>query len=112
MWRWVLQQYHPTFLGQCVKAIEWTNSFVTRQLETVMFEGDPEAARKAAAVVEALSDSDVHKSHERHISAETCERIGLKVLRLESDARLQDLTLTVHHCFMHSLMNTPAFKIY
>ena len=24
---------------------------------------------------------------------------------------MQDLVLTVHHCYMHTLMNTAAFKI-
>ena len=27
-----------------------------------------------------------------------------------SDDVLQDLILTVHHCYMHLLMNTPAYK--
>jgi hypothetical protein len=30
---------------------------------------------------------------------------------LEDDQTLQDLTLTIHHCYMHSLSNTLAFKI-
>ena len=30
---------------------------------------------------------------------------------IEGDPQLQDLILTVHHCYMHILMNTPAFKV-
>lgn len=30
---------------------------------------------------------------------------------MENDPALQDLVLTVHHCYMHILMNTPAFKV-
>jgi hypothetical protein len=37
--------------------------------------------------------------------------MGLKIVELEKDPELQDLVLTVHHCYMHSLMNTSAFKI-
>ena len=37
--------------------------------------------------------------------------MGLKILEIESDQNLQDLILTVHHCYMHALMNTPAIKI-
>ncbi len=37
--------------------------------------------------------------------------MGLKVSLIEDDQNLQDLVLTVHHCFMHSLMNTSAFKM-
>ena len=36
---------------------------------------------------------------------------GLKIEMLEDgDAELQDLVLTVHHCFMLSLMNTHALS--
>jgi hypothetical protein len=37
--------------------------------------------------------------------------MGLKVIRLEDDQELQDIILTVHHCYMHALMNSQAFKI-
>ena len=37
--------------------------------------------------------------------------MGLKVSLIEDDQNLQDVVLTVHHCFMHTLMNTPSFKI-
>ncbi len=37
--------------------------------------------------------------------------MGLKVVEIESDQQLQDLVLTVHHCYMHALMNTGAIKI-
>jgi hypothetical protein len=32
-------------------------------------------------------------------------------LKIEDDSEFQDLVLTVHHCYMHALMNTPSFKI-
>jgi hypothetical protein len=37
--------------------------------------------------------------------------MGLKLERIEADKDLQDLILTVHHCYMHALMNTPSFKM-
>ncbi len=37
--------------------------------------------------------------------------MGLKVKLIEDDKKLQDLVLTVHHCFMHSIMNTPSYKL-
>ena len=33
------------------------------------------------------------------------------VEKIESDSDRQDLILTVHHCYMHALMNTPSFKM-
>ena len=29
----------------------------------------------------------------------------------EKDSVFQDLILTVHHCYMHTLMNTQAYKM-
>ena len=37
--------------------------------------------------------------------------MGLNVIALEDDPSLQDLVLTIHHCYMHTLANTGAFKI-
>lgn len=111
VWRWIIQQYHPTFLGQCQQAIDWTKKFVGDQLREVMFEGDPDASAKSDAIVEALSDADVHKSHDRHIPMAKCQELGLRIRVLEDDGELQDLVLTVHHCYMHAIMNSGTFKI-
>ena len=111
VWRWIIQQYHPTFLGQCQQAIDWTKKFVGDKLQEVMFEGDVDAAQKAKKIVDGLSDADIHKSHERHIPFAQCKDLGLKVIALEDDQELQDLVLTIHHCYMFMLMNTPAFKV-
>lgn len=111
VWREILQQYRPTFLSQCEKAIEWTGQFVGEQLQNVMFHGDPDAKSKADEILAHLSDYEENKTHERHISPAECREIGLKVEMIETDDHLQDLILTIHHCYMHTLMNSPAFKI-
>ena len=111
IWRPIISQYRPTFLGQCKQAIEWTTTFVTEQLESVMFDGISGAKEKAAKVVSELTDSDTHKAHQRHVPASKCIEIGLKVTMLENDPDHQDLVLTVHHCFTQTLSNSLAFKI-
>jgi len=45
------------------------------------------------------------------LDADDCEKMGLKIKHFESDPTMQDLVLTVHHCYMNVLMNSPAFKI-
>lgn len=50
-------------------------------------------------------------AHNRHLSAEKCREIGLKIFELESDQRLQDKVLSVHHIYSHTLSSTGAFKI-
>lgn len=111
IWEPILHQYRPTFLGQCEHAIEWSNQFVEDHLTTVMFKGDHLARKKAKKVTKALLDYNTNRTHNRHFHLEDCRKIGLDVDRIEDDPELQDLVLTVHHSYMHSLMNTPAFKI-
>jgi hypothetical protein len=111
VWQPIIAQYRPTFLSRCENAIKWSNAFVREQLETVMFEGDPQRRAKAARVVKKLTDFKGNRTHSRHIHFQECKAIGLRVSLIEDDQPLQDLVLTVHHCYMHSLTNTPAFKM-
>jgi len=111
IWRPIIGQYRPTFLNQCENAIAWSEEFVREQLERVMFKGLRGAKKRAQKVVSALSDFKENKAHSRHINFEQCKKLGLKVQLIESRQEFQDLVLTVHHCYMHSLMNTSAFKI-
>jgi ClpP class serine protease len=111
VWQSVIGQYRPAFLGQCQHAIKWSNAFVREQLETVMFEGQPDAKKKAATVVKRLADYSGNRTHSRHIHAEACAQMGLVIEELEADQKLQDLVLTVHHCYMHALANSTAIKI-
>jgi len=109
IWQAIIGQYRPTFLSQCENAIKWSNKFVREQLESVMFEGDPNARTKASNIVKELTKYT--GTHSRHIHYEEAHNIGLNVKKLEDEPNLQDLVLTVHHCFMHALMNTPSYKL-
>jgi len=114
IWQSIIGQYPPTFLSQCENAIEWARAFVKDQLESVMFEGEADANNKAVLAVQRLTDYSGNKSHSRHIPFEECrDLIGLKVEALEAIGNdyLQDLVLTIHHCYMHALMNTNAYKM-
>lgn len=111
IWQAIISQYEPAFLSQCQHAVEWSNSFVEEQLRTVMFSDDPDAAQKAKVVTGKLSDYGVNRTHERHIHAEECRELGLKIDFVEEDQDLQDLVMTVHHCYMHSLQNTNVIRI-
>ncbi|MEN6625755.1 MAG: S49 family peptidase [Candidatus Sumerlaeia bacterium] len=111
IWQAIIQQYRPSFLSQCEQAIKWSNSFVENELVDNMLQGVPDARTKAKKIVKALSNYRDNKAHERHLHFEECKKLGLKVGLIEDDPNLQDLILTVHHCFMHVLMNTPAYKM-
>jgi hypothetical protein len=113
IWRPILSKYNPTFLSECENGIKWASSFVEEQLKNHMFSGLSKATAKAKSVVRHLTDYRGNKAHNRHINFTECKKIGLDVDLIETaaDPDLQDLVLTVHHCLMHALMNTPAFKI-
>lgn len=111
IWQFILGKYNPTFLGQCQQAVDWSKDFVKKQLTGNMLRGDPAADAKADRIVTRLSDYSTNKAHNRHIHIQDCIDLGLKIERLEDDEELQDLVLTVHHCFMHTLSNTNSIKI-
>ncbi|HAT2138625.1 TPA: SDH family Clp fold serine proteinase [Legionella pneumophila] len=111
LWAQIISKYHPTFLGQCENAIKWASSFVEEQLKTIMFKNDQDKDSKAKEITDKLSDFHDNKTHSRHIHAEECKKLGLNIIDIEPDQELQDLILTVHHCYMHSLTNTASCKI-
>jgi hypothetical protein len=111
IWEPILRQYRPTFLGQCEDAIKWTEEFVESELINNMLSNDENKEQKAKAIVKMLMDKKNNKSHGRHLHLDKLRKAGLITEELEADSNLQDLVLTVHHCYMHTLMNTPALKI-
>ena len=111
LWRPILSQYTPAFLGQCKNALKWSEDYAREQLASNMFHGVRKKNDKIYQVIAALTDYDSVRTHERQIRYDEARNIGLKVNLLEDDQEIQDLVLTVHHCFMHTLSNTAAFKI-
>jgi ClpP class serine protease len=111
VWQFILQKYHPTFLSECENAISLSEEFVLKNLTHIMFKDDSHAKKKAHKIVEYLTSYKDRKTHGRHINIVECQKIGLIIEPLETDQHLQDLVLTIHHCFMHSLNATNAIKI-
>lgn len=111
IWQALISKYHPTFIGECRKAIDLADKIVTSWLMTGMFKGDALAAQKAAEIVGKLNNHKDTLTHSRHIHMDEAIAMGLKIVKLEDDQTLQDLTLTVHHCYMHTLANSQAIKI-
>ena len=112
-WNPILSQIPPSFLQRCEEAVKSSNEFITKTLAVNMFSEmrmeDRQARIESAAAL--LSNLANGKAHNTHFQIKECRDAGLVVESLEDDQRLQDLTLTIHHCYMHTLSNTPAFKI-
>ena len=113
VWRPILSRLTPSFVQQCEWAVERSKSFVKEALEANMFKAVPVARRtqKAEVVRDRLTDLTQNKGHDRHFHFQDCRAMGLRVMALETDPLLQDLVLTIHHSYMHTLGNTAAMKV-
>lgn len=119
VWGPIISKYHPTFIGDCKKAITWADTTVKKWLTENMFSAYTDADDKAKIVVDSLSSHNATYSHSRHIDIEELRALGLNITSLEGlDDRkiggckdLQDCVLTIHHSFMQSLAHTEAIKI-
>lgn len=111
VWQPVIAKYTPAFIGECEKAVKWSTSLVDGWLKRNMFKGESTADVLVENILRELGDHSVSLAHNRHLSAEKCKEIGLKIFDLESDQELQDRVLSIHHIYFHTLSSTPAFKI-
>ena len=111
VWQPIIAKYSPTLIGECEKAIQWSNEMAREWLVTGMLSSDSDRNAKSERIVKELGDHALTKSHARHLSPNRCRDMVLKVLMLEDDQRLQDAVLSVHHACMLTLAGTGAFKI-
>lgn len=113
VWNPILSRYTPGFVQQCHWAIQHSKQMVIKFLKDNMLHDNPDRDVIAAEIVERLTDLSSDKGHDKHIHYEDCLEMGLIVKPLEDpqDKTLQDLMLTVHHCYMFTLSNSGCFKI-
>lgn len=119
IWGQIISKYHPTFIGDCKKAIEWADLTVNKWLTENMFSCYDNKEVRAKKVVDKLSSHNATYSHSRHIHIDELRQLGLAVTSLEnldnrsiSDCKdLQDCVLTIHHAFMQTISSTSAIKI-
>lgn len=111
VWQPIIANYSPTLIGECEKAIDWSEEIVKEWLLSGMFREEEDAEEKADNIIRELGSHALTKSHDRHIHAEKCSELGLKIEELESDQKYQDSVLSVHHAFILTLSHTNAYKI-
>jgi len=111
VWQPIIAKYNPAFIGECQKAITWSDHLVRDWLATGMLADDEKRGEKINRIVEELTNHALTLSHARHLSAERCVAMGLKIQMLEEDQKLQDAVLSLHHACMLTLSQTGAFKL-
>lgn len=111
LWQPIIAKYTPTLIGECQKAITWTEEMVKEWLVNVMLRHYDDRDTKADNIIKELGDHALTKSHARHLSASKCKEIGLNIEILEDNQDLQDAVLSIHHACIHTLSSTGAYKI-
>jgi len=111
VWQPIIAKYSPAFIGECQKAIAWSEQLVREWLATGMLAGDAARDQKIDRIVKELTDHALTLSHARHLSAETCVEMGLNIEMIEAKQELQDAVLSLHHACMLTMSQTGAFKI-
>ena len=110
-WLPMLSQYGPSLLARCETALDLSRELVQTWLANYMFKEDPDNSEKAGEIAAWLADHQHFKSHHRHIPRAALQQHGLKVEHLESDKKLQDLSLSVFHATVHAFTGAPVVKI-
>ncbi|MFA5858667.1 MAG: S49 family peptidase [Elusimicrobiota bacterium] len=112
VWQTILAKYHPTFIGDCEKAIKWSEQMVVKWLMDGMFKNQTDARKKAKRITKYLSKHEISKTHERHFSPDVLLQKGVKVILIEDSGKpFQDTVLTIHHAFMNTFASSSAIKI-
>lgn len=111
IWQPIIQKYNLGFLTQVQHAISMAEQVVTTNLTNCMFQGDPNAAAKVKTIVDELGSNRQTQTHSRHIHKAKAKAIGLNIVDLETDKKLQDAVLSVHHACMITFEQASAFKI-
>jgi hypothetical protein len=115
VWHPILSKLPPSFVQQCEWAVERSRAFLEETLKENMLRHLIEEQRSEAVtkIVDRLTNLGENKGHDKHFHLQECRDMGLTVVALEDEGNevLQDLILTIHHCYIHTLTNTLAFKI-
>jgi hypothetical protein len=96
-WLPLLRSLLPGLIAYCHSARAFSREYAERVLADHMFAGQDDAAAAAAKAADYFGDFSAFKTHARRVSRVDARGVGLKVIDLESDKKLQDLVLSVHH---------------
>ena len=111
VWQPIIAKYNPTLIGECEKALKWSDEIVREWLLSGMLRRRKDKNERTNRILKELGDHALTKSHARHLSLARCKEIGLVVTPLEQDHKLQDAVLSVHHACIHTFAGTDALKI-
>jgi ATP-dependent protease ClpP protease subunit len=106
LWQVIFSKYTPTFLVTCEQATELSDDLA----DEILSKNFPDKNTRKS-ILKAFNNNTTTKVHSRHISKDKCKAVGLNILDMEQDQHLQDMILSLHHCYMIYLESTVVTKI-
>lgn len=111
IWAQIIGQYPPTFLGDCKKALDYSETTVKQWLVENMLKEEDNPEDIASRIASTLCDHRESAMHNRHFSYRELRDLGMHVNLFEDDDELQDKVLTVHHAYMTTFQRSPISKM-
>ncbi len=113
IWQPIIAKYWPTLITSSKHAVDWSDQLLRRCLTQCMLKGEKpkKRAESIRKIADMLGKQETSKAHNRHINPDQARKLGIKVVDLESNQDLQNLVLTLHHTYTHTLTQTGATKI-
>lgn len=108
-WQILLSKYPPAFYYTVLDSLDLSTKLVKEWLQSYMFFGDSNSTKKANKVVKMLNINT--GSHAKHFDYSDCEKMGLKIVKLESDSKIQDAVLSIYHSCNICCNQTPICKM-
>lgn len=106
LWQVIFSKYNPTFLVTCEQATELSDDLA----DEILSKNFPDKNTRKN-ILKAFNNNTTTKVHSRHISKDKCKAVGLNIIDMEQDQHLQDMILSLHHCYMIYLESTVVTKI-
>jgi hypothetical protein len=106
LWQTIISKLTPAFITQCQQADKLASELTEMILSDKGF--DSETKKRIKTVFSQNSDSKIHN---RHIYRDKCKSVGLDIIDLEGDQKIQDLVLGIHHACMILSEQSSILKI-
>ena len=111
VWQPIISKVSPAFLESCCSSLELADEILESSLKNNMFKDNPDDDA-VHCIIEAIGSPNEAKYHNRHLSAESCRKIGLKITPMEDDEIEYDLIMSIHHSCMRLFDCSRTFKLF
>ena len=109
-WQPLISKYPPALIITCDNARKWSNEILEKSLKYGMFEENQKDIIEN--IKSKLGSHEATRNHGKHLSANECFDMGLKIKSMENNDDYQDSVLSVHHACMNFFnVNKNAKKL-